>query len=108
MIHSVQALKRVEEHLPEGVEGLSHEQAKMIEGAITYASVTCDEIMTSVAKINFTLEMDTALTSDVLQYIRDIGYSRIPIVENGDKNKIIGVLLTKSLIGVNSSKGKTV
>jgi CBS domain containing-hemolysin-like protein len=108
MLHSVQALKRVEEHLPEDIEGLSHDQAKMIEGAITYSSVTCDEVMTSVAKINFTLDMDSVLTCDLLQQVREIGYSRIPIVENGDKNKIIAVLLTKSLIGLDSGNDKTV
>lgn len=61
MLHSVQALKRVEEHLPEGIEGLSSEQAKMIEGAITFQTVKCDEVMTSVAKIHFTLDMDSVL-----------------------------------------------
>lgn len=30
MMHSVQALKRVETHLPDGIEGLTHDQAKMI------------------------------------------------------------------------------
>jgi hypothetical protein len=32
----VNALKNVEEHLPEGINGLTEEQARMIEGAITF------------------------------------------------------------------------
>jgi hypothetical protein len=66
MLHSVQALKRVEEHLPEGIDGLTSEQAKMIEVAITFQSVKCDEVMTSVAKINFTIDMETVMTSEML------------------------------------------
>lgn len=36
MLHSIQALKKVEAHIPEGIEGLTADQAKMIEGAITF------------------------------------------------------------------------
>jgi len=43
----------------------------------------------------------------VLDNIRENGYSRIPITEDGNFNKIIAFLLTKSLIGLDTSKGKT-
>jgi CBS domain containing-hemolysin-like protein len=43
----------------------------------------------------------------VLNDIRENGYSRIPIAEKGNLNKIIAFLLTKSLIGLDTSQGKT-
>lgn len=64
--------------------------------------------MTSIAKVNFTIEMDTVLSQDVLKKIRDVGYSRIPIIMNGNKNLIIAILLSKSLIGLDTSKNMTV
>ena len=47
--------------------------------------------------------MDTVLSNQVLDNIRENGYSRIPITENGNIHKIIAFLLTKSLVGLDTS-----
>ena len=52
--------------------------------------------------------MDTVLTKDLLKLIKKNGYSRVPIVENNDLNRIIGVLLAKSCLGVDLNEGKTI
>jgi CBS domain containing-hemolysin-like protein len=56
--------------------------------------------MTSIDQVTYTLEMDVVLTKDLLRRIKKNGYSRVPIVENNDLNRIIGVLLAKSCLGV--------
>ena len=49
MLHSVQALHKVDaHHMPDGVEGLTADQAKMIEGAITFSTEACEEVMTKI------------------------------------------------------------
>lgn len=97
----------MEEHLPEGIEGLTHEQAKMIEGAITFQTVPCEEIMTKISRVTYTLDMGTVMSTEVLSEIRGNGYSRVPICEDGNINKIVGYLLTKSLIGLDTSQERT-
>lgn len=84
MLHSVQALKKVEEHLPEGIDGLTAEQAKMIEGAITYQDEHVENVMTPISKVGLLLSMDTVLDSKTLRKIKVNGYSRIPICQNDD------------------------
>lgn len=47
------------------------------------------------------------MSSQVLNDIRENGYSRVPICEGGNINKIIAFLLTKSLIGLDTSQNRT-
>ena len=81
LLHSVNALKAVEDHIPEGINGLSEEQTKMIEGALTFQEATCAEVMSSVQTVNFTLELDDVLNQTVLRKMKQNGFSRIPIVQ---------------------------
>lgn len=108
LLHSVNALKSVEEHLPEGINGLTEEQARMIEGAITFQDAKCEEVMTNASKITLTLSMDMVLTNEILKKIKRNGFSRIPIIEDNDPNRVIGVLLAKSCLGVDVDSGKTI
>jgi len=66
MLHSVNALKKVEEHIEDGITGISADQARIVEGALSYQSVQCEEIMTSAKKVTLTLDMDTVFTSKLL------------------------------------------
>lgn len=47
--------------------------------------------------------MDTVLTKEILRKIKKNGFSRVPIAEENDTNRIIGVLLTKSCLGLDLS-----
>ena len=108
MLHSIHALKKVEDHLPQGIQGLTGEQTKMVEGCITFQTATCGEVMTSISKVRFTLTMETILNEEMLIRIKQNGFSRIPIIKDGDNNLIVAVLLTKSLIGLDPGKAKTI
>ena len=63
--------------------------------------------MTKIEKVKFMLELDQVLSAETMKQIKEIGYSRIPIRENGSSNQIVAFLLTKSLIGLDTSMGKT-
>ena len=52
----------------------------MIEGAISFQDAKCEEVMTSIDQVTYTLQMDTVLTKDLLKIIKKNGYSRVPIV----------------------------
>jgi CBS domain containing-hemolysin-like protein len=58
----------------------------MIEGAITFQAVPCEEVMTRIAKVQYTLNMETVMDSKVLNEIRENGFSRIPICKDGNRN----------------------
>jgi len=57
--------------------------------------------------VEFTVSLDTILDQQLLQRIREVGFSRIPVTISDNKHFIVGILLTKSLIGINVSKEKT-
>lgn len=86
---------------------MTAEQAKMVEGAITFQAVPCEEVMTKIGKVTFTLTMETVLTAKALNDIRENGFSRIPICKDGNRNQIVAFLLTKSLVGIDTNN-KTV
>jgi CBS domain containing-hemolysin-like protein len=64
--------------------------------------------MTNASKITLTLSMDMVLTNEILKKIKRNGFSRIPIIEENDPNRVIGVLLAKSCLGVDVDSGKTI
>ena len=80
----------------------------MIEGAINFHQEPCEEVMTKLTKVKFTLDLDAVLDVDCLKRIKQDGHSRIPIVANGCESYIIAYLLTKSLIGLDTAEPKTI
>jgi hypothetical protein len=64
--------------------------------------------MTFIHKVTYMVSMDTVVDEAMLQQVMRVGFSRIPICKNGNRNLIIGILLTKSLLGVDPNKGLTV
>ena len=46
------------------------------------------------------ISWDTKLDEFELNRIREDKFSRIPVIENKNKNIVVGILLAKSLIGV--------
>lgn len=78
----------------------------MIEGAITFQEATSKEEMTQISQVNFTIEMDSVLTKRTMKFMRKCPRF-IPIIEYGDKNRIIGVLNAQSCLGVDPDENKT-
>lgn len=48
----------------------------------------------------FSLSIDTKIDQNAIDLIKMKGYSRIPVYYGSDKHFILGVLIVKSLIGV--------
>mmetsp|Transcript_1360 Transcript_1360/g.2227 ORF Transcript_1360/g.2227 Transcript_1360/m.2227 type:complete len:525 (+) Transcript_1360:774-2348(+) len=78
-------------------EQLDEDQAKMMGGALDYSSKVVKDVMTPADKI-FMLPVDQVLDFTTMTKIFRAGYSRIPVCEENDPNKIVGLLFTKDLI----------
>lgn len=62
--------------------------------------------MTQFSKVE-TLSLEDIIDDELLQTINQIGYSRIPIAQTKEEKTVIGVFLTKSLVGY-SAKDETI
>ena len=80
--------------------GLSNLQTKIIAGAFDLRNSTIDQLITPYERV-FTLSIDTILDKDVIDLIKLKGYSRIPVFYGDNNSFILGVLIVKSLIGLN-------
>lgn len=80
--------------------GLTGMQSKIIAGAFDLREQTIDQLVTPVERV-FSLSIDTVLDMEVIGLIKRKGYSRIPVYYGENKTFIIGVLIVKSLIGLN-------
>lgn len=79
----------------------------MIESAVAFQEASCRDSMTDISAVNFTLELDTVLTRRTLKFMKKCS-KLVPIIELGDKNRIIGALVVQSCLGVDPEEGKTV
>ena len=90
--------------------GLNKAQYKILNGAIEVSEKKMEQAMQPWERVSYVLDMDTIIDEAELVKIRADMFSRKPIVldKNDEKKKhlVIGVLLTKSLIGADT--GKTV
>jgi len=81
----------------------------MIAGTLTLASLTIGEfgeakekLLIPMADLKF-FTLDTVLDSTTMEEIRDLNYSRFPIMMSDKCQYIIAILMSKSLIGLNPS-----
>ena len=86
-----------------GDMGLSRMQTKIISGAFDLKESTVDEILTPFKRI-FSMSIDTVLDESVIELIKHKGFSRIPVYYGDNKTFIIGVLIVRSLIGLEINK----
>lgn len=80
----------------------------MIEGTLTFQTEVVEKVMSLYQKVDLTVGMDTVLNQEMLDRILTNGYSRIPVLKDGNPSLAIGILLAKSLIGVKGSANRTV
>lgn len=99
LLHTKQALSQMDEdHLPDDVEGLNRVQSNMIEGALQINKMKVQDIVTKFKRVQ-NLSLDSILDVKLLESIKKIGYSRIPICQVSTERSVIGIFLTKSLVG---------
>eukprot|EP00347_Sterkiella_histriomuscorum_P014098 403362175 len=98
-MHSRQALQELQITQNDNM-GLSNLQTKIISGAFDLRFTTIDQLITPFERV-FTLSINTVIDSNTIELIKTKGYSRIPVYYDDNKTFILGVLIVKSLIGLN-------
>eukprot|EP01017_Pseudomicrothorax_dubius_P024987 TRINITY_DN2662_c0_g1_i2.p1 TRINITY_DN2662_c0_g1~~TRINITY_DN2662_c0_g1_i2.p1 ORF type:complete len:488 (+),score=139.31 TRINITY_DN2662_c0_g1_i2:137-1600(+) len=83
-------------------EGLTQDEIKMITSTIDLRDRLVREEMTSIEKV-FMLSTTDKLTRDIVTRIARKAFSKIPVYEDNNKNKIVGVLKAKALVDVKES-----
>ena len=86
--------------------GLNQLQARVIRGALTSKVATAKDALKPSASV-YSLTCDTLVDQDKLKEIRNMGFSRIPLFLNDEgkkRNVVVGVLLTKSLVGLEAPR----
>ncbi len=96
--------KLVQIHLKH--EQLDVDQAKMMGGALDLKDKNVSDVMTAFDDM-FMLESEAVLNFSTMSQIFQCGYSRIPVYE-GNRNNVIGLLLTKDLILIDPEDCTTV
>jgi len=86
------------DHLPEDIEGLNLDQARIIEGVLEINNHKTISIMSTILNV-IIVHMDTILDENTLEKLKEIGFSRIPISYTKNEKSIFGILLMKSLVG---------
>ena len=61
--------------------------------------------MTAFSAVTFKLTLDTVFTRALLRQIKQVGFSRVPVIESA--SNVIGILLAKSCLGVDFNQQKT-
>eukprot|EP00826_Nyctotherus_ovalis_P033486 TRINITY_DN2715_c0_g1_i1.p1 TRINITY_DN2715_c0_g1~~TRINITY_DN2715_c0_g1_i1.p1 ORF type:complete len:288 (-),score=99.56 TRINITY_DN2715_c0_g1_i1:404-1267(-) len=99
-LHSENALKdMLDEHEAEEGVGLSQAQARLINGTIDLISLTAEDVMKPFDEVT-AIDEDVIVDEEFLRRIMSSGFSRYPVYKDGNRNLIMGVLLSKKLIGV--------
>ena len=106
-LHSIQAMQ-LKDHPDVNTDevGLRQYQTKMIEGIIDIKTKTVSDLMIASNKM-FSLDVSKKVNNRTAKKIARFGFSRIPVYKGRNKNKIIGIMLIKSLIGVDLSEERT-
>jgi CBS domain containing-hemolysin-like protein len=79
--------------------GLTHEDGKLLKGALTFKDRSVGDIMTSLDSV-YTLPEDTVLDEEALLGILTRGHSRVPITKAGAPDQIVALLFCKDLLGI--------
>jgi metal transporter CNNM len=87
--------------------GLRSYQTKIIKSVIDFRSGSVKKIMVQASQI-FSLNSKKSITYKVAKKVTKAGFSRIPVYDKNDKNKIIGIMLIKTLIGLDLKEGRTI
>ena len=81
-------------------------QTKIIAGAFELTETKVESIITPFEKV-FLISIDTIIDRETLDLLRDKGYSRVPVFYGENTTFIIGVLLVKTLLGVDCTHPKS-
>ena len=96
----------IKEHQLHQKHDIGQEELRIMEAGLIFSEKPVRDVMIP-SKQAFTLKHDAVLNKRLLRTIRDVGYSRIPVVGE-EHGSIVGILYTKDLISFNVMAGATV
>lgn len=96
----------IKHHEDSPLSDIDEDEEKIVLGALSFSHKSVSDIMTPRTVI-YALEANKIIDQELLQQIKDKGFSRIPVFE-GKKDNLIGILYSKELIGYNPESKKTV
>lgn len=91
-------MKIVEEHEDVQESDVDADEERIIRGALSFSDKTAGQIMTPRTVV-YALEVNSILDDKLLKEIQKRGFTRIPVYEETTDN-IVGILYTKSLLGI--------
>jgi len=86
--------------------GLSNIQTKIISGAFDLSDTRVETITTPIDKV-YSVSIDEFVNEQMMLEMRMKGYSRIPVYYGNNNNFILGILIVKTLIGVDVKNART-
>ena len=78
------------------------DEERIILGALRFSDKTAEQVMTP-RHVAFTLALGDTVGDRLTQKIREEGYTRIPVYSE-DEDNIVGILLTKDLLGLEGAR----
>jgi Mg2+/Co2+ transporter CorC len=96
-------MNQTEAETNESRETLTSHEVNAISGVFSMEKKTASDIMISIDKVDM-ISSDTILNLDTMRTIDKMGHSRLPVYKNDNKNIILGYLLVKKLILINTDK----
>lgn len=91
-------VKIVEEHENATESEVDEVEHRIVKGALSFSDKTAKQVMTPRTVV-YSLEINDILDHDLLDEIREEGFTRIPIYDDSVDN-VVGVLYSKDLIGI--------
>ncbi len=91
-------MKIVEEQQSFGESDVSTDEERIVKGALSYSNKIAEQIMTPRTVV-FALDVSLTLDDDLLDKIKEEGFTRIPVYDSSIDN-VLGVLYAKDLINI--------
>jgi len=107
-IWSKQEIEEIIKHHEDSEESeIDEDEERIMLGALAFSDMTAAMVATPKPVV-FMLEKEKVIDSEVLQTIKEKGFSRIPVFANSRTDNIEGVLFLKDLIGFDLSQQEKV
>ena len=86
---------------------IDEDEERILLGALAYSDMTAEMIVTPKSVV-FMLPQGSVLNADLIEVIKEKGYSRIPVHADDNPDKILGMLLIKDLLGIDFTNNQVV
>lgn len=95
----LEVIHQVEEMVEDPNSKIDSMDVNIVRGALSLNETRVQDIMTPRNKV-YRLDSKTIITKEKIEEIIESGYTRIPVFEDDNQEKLYGILNTKKLIGI--------